>query len=216
MARYLGPVCRMCRREGLKLFLKGERCYTDKCAIERRNYPPGAHGQGRARFSEFSIRLREKQKVKRIYRLLETEFAHYFDLAERTPGITGENLLVLLERRLDNVVYRLGFANSRSQARQLVRHGHFAVDGKVVDLPAYLVAVGQVVSVAEPSRQTEDYHRGDRTVPAARHAALDSAGTGTVPGLVAYAAGARRLYDSDQRKADSRTLFQVGRLRRRS
>ena len=99
MARYLGPVCRMCRREGLKLFLKGERCYTDKCAIERRNYPPGAHGQGRARFSEFSIRLREKQKVKRIYRLLETEFAHYFDLAERTSGITGENLLVLLERQ---------------------------------------------------------------------------------------------------------------------
>jgi small subunit ribosomal protein S4 len=153
VARYLGPVRRMCRREGLKLFLKGERCYTDKCAIERRNYPPGAHGQGRARFSEFSIRLREKQKVKRIYRLLETEFAHYFDLAERTAGITGENLLVLLERRLDNVVYRLGFANSRAQARQLVRHGHVAVNGKVVDLPSYLVAVGQVVSVAEPSRQ---------------------------------------------------------------
>ena len=153
MARYLGPVCRMCRREGLKLFLKGERCYTDKCAIERRNYPPGAHGQGRARFSEFSIRLREKQKVKRIYRLLETEFAHYFDLAERTSGITGENLLVLLEQRLDNVVYRLGFANSRSQARQLVRHGHIAVNGKVVDLPSYLVAVAQIVSVAEPSRQ---------------------------------------------------------------
>jgi small subunit ribosomal protein S4 len=142
----------MCRREGLKLFLKGERCYTDKCAIERRNYPPGAHGQGRARFSEFSIRLREKQKVKRIYRLLETEFAHYFDLAERTAGITGENLLVLLERRLDNVIYRLGFANSRAQARQMVRHGHFAVDGKVVDLPSFLVAVGQVVSVAQSSR----------------------------------------------------------------
>jgi small subunit ribosomal protein S4 len=153
VARYLGPVCRMCRREGLKLFLKGERCYTDKCAIERRNYPPGAHGQGRARFSEFSIRLREKQKVKRIYRLLETEFAHYFDLAERNTGITGENLLVLLEQRLDNVVYRLGFANSRSQARQLVRHGHIAVGGKVVNLPSYLVAVGQMVSVAEPSRQ---------------------------------------------------------------
>jgi small subunit ribosomal protein S4 len=143
----------MCRREGLKLFLKGERCYTDKCAIERRNYPPGAHGQGRARFSEFSIRLREKQKVRRIYRLLETEFAHYFDLAERNPGITGENLLVLLERRLDNVVYRLGFANSRSQARQLVRHGHIAVEGKVVNLPSYLVGVGEVVTVAEPSRQ---------------------------------------------------------------
>lgn len=145
----------MCRREGLKLFLKGERCYTDKCAIERRNYPPGAHGQGRARFSEFSIRLREKQKVKRIYRLLETEFAHYFDLAERMPGITGENLLVLLERRLDNFAYRLGFANSRSQARQLVRHGHIAVNGKVVNLPSYLVAVGQEVSVAEASRQVK-------------------------------------------------------------
>jgi len=153
VARYLGPVCRMCRREGLKLFLKGERCYTDKCAIERRNYPPGAHGQGRARFSEFAIRLREKQKVKRIYRLLETEFAHYFDVAERSSGITGENLLVLLERRLDNLVYRLGFANSRSQARQMVRHGHIAVAGKVVNLPSYLVEVGQVVSVAEPSRQ---------------------------------------------------------------
>jgi small subunit ribosomal protein S4 len=155
VARYLGPVCRMCRREGLKLFLKGERCYTDKCAIERRNYPPGAHGQGRARFSEFSIRLREKQKVKRIYRLLETEFAHYFDLAERMQGITGENLIVLLERRLDNVVYRLGFANSRAQARQMVRHGHIAVDGKVVNLPSYLVEVGQIVSVAEASRQVK-------------------------------------------------------------
>jgi len=145
----------MCRREGLKLFLKGERCYTDKCAIERRNYPPGAHGQGRARFSEFSIRLREKQKVKRIYRLLETEFAHYFDLAERMQGITGENLIVLLERRLDNVVYRLGFANSRAQARQMVRHGHIAVDGKVVNLPSYLVEVGQIISVAEASRQVK-------------------------------------------------------------
>src|SRR5579885_1239477 len=155
MARYLGPVCRMCRREGLKLVLKGERCYTDKCAIERRNYPPGAHGQGRARFSEFSIRLREKQKVKRIYRLLETEFAHYFDLAERMQGITGENLIVLLERRLDNVAYRLGFANSRAQARQMVRHGHIAVDGKVVNLPSYLVEVGQIISVAEASRQVK-------------------------------------------------------------
>jgi small subunit ribosomal protein S4 len=153
VARYIGPVCRLCRREGLKLFLKGERCYTDKCAIERRNYPPGAHGQGRTRFSEYSIRLREKQKVKRIYRLLETEFAHYFDLAERMQGITGENLLILLERRLDNVAYRLGFANSRAQARQLVRHGHVAVDGKIVDLPAYLVSVGEMVSVEEKSRQ---------------------------------------------------------------
>ncbi len=153
MARNLGPVCRLCRREGLKLFLKGERCYTDKCAIERRNYPPGAHGQARTRFSEFAIRLREKQKVKRIFGLMETQFAHYFDIAERMPGITGENLLVLLERRLDNVVYRLGFASSLAQARQLVRHGHFTINGKRVTIPSHLVEVGQVVSVAEGSRQ---------------------------------------------------------------
>jgi small subunit ribosomal protein S4 len=153
VARNLGPVCRLCRREGLKLFLKGERCYTDKCAIERRNYPPGAHGQARTRFSEFSIRLREKQKVKRIYGLLEKQFAHYFELAERMPGITGENLLILLERRLDTMVLRLGFASSPSQARQLVRHGHIAVDGKVVTIPSYLLEVGQVVSIAEKSRQ---------------------------------------------------------------
>lgn len=153
MARYLGPVCRLCRREGLKLFLKGERCYTDKCAIERRNYPPGAHGQARTRFSEFSIRLREKQKVKRIYRMLEKQFAGYFTNAERMPGITGENLLVLLERRLDNVVYRLGFASSTSQARQLVRHGHIEVNGKVVTIPSYIVGVNQVISITEKSRQ---------------------------------------------------------------
>src|ERR1700724_3453248 len=152
VARNLGPVCRMCRREGLKLFLKGERCYTDKCAIERRNYPPGAHGQARTRFSEFAIRLREKQKVKRIYRLLEKQFAHYFEVAERMPGITGENLLVLLERRLDNVIYRLGFASSLSQARQLVRHGHFEVNGKKVTIPSYLIAVNQVISITEKSR----------------------------------------------------------------
>jgi small subunit ribosomal protein S4 len=153
VARNLGPVCRLCRREGLKLFLKGERCYSDKCAIERRNYPPGAHGQARTRFSEFAIRLREKQKVKRIYGMLERQFAHYFEMAERMPGITGENLLVLLERRLDNVVYRLGFASSLAQARQLVRHGHFEVNGKKVTVPSYLVAVNQIVSIAEKSRQ---------------------------------------------------------------
>jgi small subunit ribosomal protein S4 len=153
VARNLGPVCRMCRREGLKLFLKGERCYTDKCAIERRNYPPGVHGQSRTRFSEFAIRLREKQKVKRIYGLLETQFARYFTIAERMPGVTGENLLVLLERRLDNVVYRLGFASSLAQARLIVRHGHIEVNGRVVDVPSYLVAVNQIVSVTEKSRQ---------------------------------------------------------------
>ena len=142
----------MCRREGLKLFLKGERCYTDKCAIERRNYPPGAHGQARTRFSEFAIRLREKQKVKRIYGLLEKQFAHYFEMAERMPGITGENLLVLLERRLDNMVYRLGFASSLAQARQLVRHGHIQVNGRTVTIPSYLLGVNQVVSIGEKSR----------------------------------------------------------------
>jgi small subunit ribosomal protein S4 len=133
--------------------LKGERCYTDKCAIERRNYPPGAHGQARTRFSEFAIRLREKQKVKRIYGMLEKQFAQYFEMAERMPGITGENLLVLLERRLDNAVYRLGFSSSLAQARQLVLHGHFEVNGKVVTIPSYLLEVGQVVSVNEKSRQ---------------------------------------------------------------
>jgi small subunit ribosomal protein S4 len=153
VARNLGPVCRLCRREGLKLFLKGERCFSDKCAIERRNYPPGAHGQARTRFSEFAIRLREKQKVKRIYGLLEKQFSHYFDLAERMPGITGENLLALLERRLDNVVYKLGFASSLAQGRQLVRHAFFQVNGKVVTVPSYLLEVGDVVSIGEKKRQ---------------------------------------------------------------
>jgi len=153
VARNLGPVCRLCRREGLKLFLKGERCYSDKCAIERRNYPPGAHGQARTRFSEFAIRLREKQKVKRIYGLLERQFSHYFELAERMPGITGENLLLLLERRLDQVAYRLGFSSSLGQARQLVRHGHLEVDGRVVTIPSFLLEVNQTVSITEKSRQ---------------------------------------------------------------
>ena len=152
MARNLGPVCRLCRREGLKLFLKGERCYTDKCAIERRNYPPGVHGQARTRFSEFSIRLREKQKVKRIYGMLEKQFSGCFEIAERMPGITGENLLVLLERRLDNVIYKLGFASSLAQARQLVRHGHYEVNAKPVTIPSYLLSASDVVSIAEKSR----------------------------------------------------------------
>jgi len=152
VARNLGPVCRLCRREGLKLFLKGERCFSDKCAIERRNYPPGAHGQSRTRFSEFAIRLREKQKVKRIYGMLEKQFSHYFEEAERLPGITGENLLVLLERRLDNAVYKLGFASSLAQSRQLVRHGHYQVNGKNVTIPSYQLEVGDVVSISEKSR----------------------------------------------------------------
>jgi small subunit ribosomal protein S4 len=153
MARHTGPVCKLCRREGLKLFLKGERCYTDKCAIERRNYPPGQHGQGRPKFSEYSIQLREKQKVKRMYGLLEKQFRRTFTQAARIKGITGETLLVLLERRLDNVTYRLGFAGSRAEARTLVRHGHIQVNGKKLNIPSYAVRVGDVISVKEPSRQ---------------------------------------------------------------
>jgi small subunit ribosomal protein S4 len=153
LARYTESVCRLCRRENLKLFLKGERCYTDKCAIERRNYPPGQHGQGRPKFSEYSIQLREKQKVKRIYGLMESQFRRTFDQASRIKGITGETLLVFLERRLDNVTYRLGFASSRAEARLLVRHGHILVNGKRVNIPSYQVRVGDMVSVKEQSRQ---------------------------------------------------------------
>lgn len=153
MARYSGSVCRLCRRENLKLFLKGERCYTDKCAIERRNYPPGQHGQGRPKFSAYSIQLREKQKVKRMYGLMENQFRRTFAMAERLKGITGEALLILLERRLDNVTYRLGFASSRADARMLVRHGHILVNGKRVNIPSYIVRAGDVVSVKEQSRQ---------------------------------------------------------------
>lgn len=153
MARYRASVCRLCRREGLKLFLKGERCYTDKCAIERRNYPPGEHGQGRVKFSEYSLQLREKQKLKRTYRLLEGQFRRLFERADRSRGITGETLLILLERRLDNMIYRLGFANSRAEARQLVRHGHFLVNDRKIDIPSALVKPGDVVTVRERSRK---------------------------------------------------------------
>jgi small subunit ribosomal protein S4 len=153
LARYTESVCRLCRRENLKLFLKGERCYTDKCAIERRNYPPGQHGQGRQKFSEYSIQLREKQKVKRIYGLLEKQFRRTFTEAARTKGITGETLLALLERRLDNVAYRLGFASSRAEARTLVRHGHVLINGRKLNIPSYTVRVGDLVSIKESSRQ---------------------------------------------------------------
>ena len=153
MARYTDSVCRLCRRENLKLFLKGERCYTDKCAIERRNYPPGQHGQGRPKFSEYSIQLREKQKVKRMYGLLEKQFRRTFAEANRTKGITGETLLILLERRLDYVAYRLGFASSRAEARTLVRHGHLLVNGRKTNIPSYTVRAGDVISVKEQSRQ---------------------------------------------------------------
>jgi small subunit ribosomal protein S4 len=153
VARNTGSVCRMCRREGMKLFLKGERCFTDKCAIERRNYPPGQHGQGRHKNSEYSIQLREKQKVKRIYGILERQFRRYFHMAEQSRGVTGEALLVNLERRLDNIVYRMGFANSRNEARQLVRHGHFSVNAKKVTIPSALVRVGDKIEVREGSRK---------------------------------------------------------------
>lgn len=153
MARYSGSVCRLCRRENLKLFLKGERCYTDKCAIERRNYPPGQHGQGRPKFSEYSVQLREKQKVKRIYGLSETQFRNTFERASRETGVKGTNLLVALETRLDNIVYRMSFASSRRAARQLVRHGHVQVNGARVDIPSYRVTPGEEVRVAPESRE---------------------------------------------------------------
>lgn len=153
MARYVDSVCRLCRREGLKLFLKGERCYTDKCAIERRNYPPGDHGQARTKFSEYAIQLREKQKLRRIYGVLEKQFRRYFRASERSRGITGETLLVTLERRLDNMVYRMGFANSRADGRQLVRHGHCQVNGRKVNIPSCLLKVGDVVTIRDKSRQ---------------------------------------------------------------
>src|SRR6187402_1175816 len=153
MARYIGPVCRLCRREAMKLFLKGERCYTEKCAIEKRNFPPGQHGKTRkAKLAGYGLQLREKQKVKRIYGVLEDQFRGYFEQADRTRGITGETLLQLLERRLDNAIYRLGFATSRPQARQLVRHGHFLVNGKKVNIPSYSLKAGDVVTVREGSR----------------------------------------------------------------
>lgn len=153
MARYIGPVCRLCRREGIKLFLKGERCYTDKCAIERRSYPPGQHGQGRSKSTEYSLQLREKQKLKRIYGVLERQFRRVFALAERRRGITGENLLLLLESRLDNMIYRMGFAPSRSEARQLVRHGHFLINQRRVTIPSYFVKPGDEILVRESSRK---------------------------------------------------------------
>ncbi len=147
MSRYTGPVCRLCRREGTKLYLKGDRCYTAKCSIGRRPVVPGQHGKSRKKISEYGIQLREKQKAKRIYGLREEQFARYYEIAERMKGITGENLLQLLERRLDNVVYRIGFGVSRPQARQLVRHGHILVNGKRVDIPSYLVEKGDTITV---------------------------------------------------------------------
>ncbi len=155
MAKYTGPVCKLCRREAAKLFLKGERCYTDKCSFDRRPYPPGQHGQRRSKFTEYGVRLREKQKVRRIYGVLETQFRGYFKSADRTKGVTGENLLAYLERRLDSVVFRFGFARTRAEARQLVLHRHFLVNGKRVNIPSFLVSPGDVISVREKSNAKE-------------------------------------------------------------
>jgi small subunit ribosomal protein S4 len=157
MARYTGAHCRQCRREGMKLFLKGDRCYTDKCAFARRGYAPGQHGQGKKKISNYGVQLREKQKAKRIYELLEGQFRKYYEKAERMRGITGENLLKLLEMRLDNVVFRLGYGASRREARQLVNHGHFLVNGKKVDIPSFGVSVGDVITVSDKSKSSERF-----------------------------------------------------------
>ncbi len=153
MARYTGPSCRLCRRQNMELYLKGERCYTDKCAIKRRNYPPGQHGQARVKVTDYGVQLREKQKVRRIYGILEKQFRSYFQEADRMKGVTGENLLSLLERRLDNTIYRLGFASSRTEARQLVKHSHISLNGRKANIPSIIVKPGDVLELREKSRK---------------------------------------------------------------
>ncbi|HPB16084.1 MAG: 30S ribosomal protein S4 [Clostridia bacterium] len=157
MARYTDAVCKLCRREGVKLFLKGDRCYTDKCALVRRAYAPGQHGKKRSKQSEYGMQLREKQKARRFYGVLESQFTKYFELASRQKGMTGENLLKILESRLDNIVYRIGLANSRPEARQLVRHGHFNINGKTVDIPSYLVSVGDVLELKDSMKDSPKF-----------------------------------------------------------
>lgn len=164
MARYRESVCRFCRRETTKLFLKGDRCFTDKCSVERRNYPPGQHGQSRAKHTDYGVQLREKQKVRRIYGILEKQFRNYVHLAEKRKGVTGENLLQLLESRLDNMVYRMGFAASRSEARQLVNHGHFLVNGRRVDVASFRTKAGMVIEVDEKSRTINSIEESLKTV----------------------------------------------------
>lgn len=170
MARYTDAKCRQCRREGTKLYLKGDRCYTDKCAIARRTYAPGQHGMNRKKLSEYAMQLREKQKVRRIYGVLEKQFRDYFVEADRLKGVTGENLLRLLELRLDNVVYRMGFGESRAEARQLVRHGHFTVNGKKVNIPSYQIKLNDLIAVKPNSKNTEKFKQlaenaASRTAP---------------------------------------------------
>src|ERR671921_667467 len=169
MARDTGPQCKQCRREGQKLFLKGERCLTDKCGVERRAYPPGDHGRGRQKQSEYRVQLREKQKARRYYGVLEKQFRHYYETASRQEGVTGENLLRLLERRFDNVLVRLGFAASRRQARQLITHGHWLINGRRVDIPSYQVKSEDIISIKSGSGATETVQRGTElasTLPA--------------------------------------------------
>ena len=210
MARYIGPVCRLCRREGMKLFLKGERCYTEKCAIEKRNLPPGQHGKLRkAKLVGYGLQLREKQKVKRIYGVLENQFRRYFEVADRTRGITGETLLQLLERRMDNVIYRLGLATSRAQARQLVRHGHFMINGRKVDVPSY------------PGQGRRRHHGPRHQRPERDHPARAGRGQGTRRAGVAVvrfrpderqdlvAADARADQPAGAGAADRRVVFEV-------
>jgi small subunit ribosomal protein S4 len=187
MARYTDPVCRLCRREGAKLFLKGSRCYTKKCAFERRPSPPGQHGVRRRKVGDYGLQLREKQKVRRIYRVLEKQFRNYFDAAESRPGVTGENLLRLLELRLDNVVFRLGIAASRDQARQLVGHGHFAVNGRPTNIPSFQVKPGDTVAVRESRRDREPFKMAKeslRSVAVPEWLTIDPT---TLPGTIAAA-----------------------------
>lgn len=170
MARYTGPACKLCRREGKKLFLKGDRCYTNKCAVDRRSYAPGQHGQNRKKTSEYGLQLRAKQSARRFYGISEGQFHKYFLMAERKTGITGTNLLQICETRLDNVVYEAGYASSRAQARQFVNHAHFTVNGKKVDIPSYLLSAGDVVAVKEKSKSTDEFKsvaeaNGSRPVP---------------------------------------------------
>jgi small subunit ribosomal protein S4 len=187
MARYTDPVCRLCRREGAKLFLKGSRCYTKKCAFERRPSPPGQHGVRRRKVGDYGLQLREKQKVRRIYRILERQFRGYFDVAESRPGVTGENLLRLLELRLDNVVFRLGFASSRDQARQLVNHGHFAVNGRPTNIPSFQLKPGDTVAVRESRRDREPFKLAKETLRSAQVPEWLSIDPATLTGTIAAA-----------------------------
>jgi len=179
MARHTGAVCKLCRREGQKLFLKGDRCYTGKCAVERRSYAPGQHGQGRSKAKEYGIRMRAKQAAKRYYGVSESQFHKYYNMATKAPGMTGENLLRFCEQRLDNVVHLLGWGASRAEARQLVNHGHFQVNGKKVDIPSYLVSAGDVVAIKPKSRESEKIKQ-----------MLESGGARPVPGWLERANGA--------------------------